>query len=176
MLSIETKKILARQIADHEGKESKPYKDTVGIWTVGIGRNLKRLFTKDEELVVFGSNPKYNYEQLVSALNKKPLTDIQMEYLFMKDLDEHAEKLYKDLPWIRSLDEVRQCVLINMAFNLGNAGLLKFKNTLKAVEEGRYSDAANGMANSTWAKQVKRRAVDLCEQMKTGKFASKYLK
>jgi lysozyme len=55
-----------------------------------------------------------------------------------------------------------------MAFNLGVPGLLKFKNTLRAVREGRFEDAAKGMLASKWARQVKGRAVRLAQVMKTG--------
>ena len=32
--------------------------------------------------------------------------------------------------------------------------MLTFKNTLKAMEQGRYQDAADGMKNSLWYRQV----------------------
>jgi len=174
MISEETKNILIKQLSDHEGVKKTPYVDTVGIWTVGIGRNLKRLFTADEEFKIFGKIYKYNYEKLVAALKTKPLTKDQVEYLFLKDLNEHLEKLYSDLPWVKGLDEVRQAVLINMAFNLGNAGLLSFKNTLKMIKDGDYVAASNAMRSSKWASQVKGRAVELCDQMASGEFALKY--
>ena len=56
----------------------------------------------------------------------------------------------------------------DMAFNMGYR-VLQFKNTMKAVEEGRYEDAAKGMLASKWAKQTKSRAVRLAEMMKTGR-------
>ena len=67
-------------------------------------------------------------------------------------------------------------VLLNMAFNLGVDGLLKFKNTLamlRAAIEGHtsYARVADGMLNSLWAKQVGRRADELARQMRTGEYS-----
>lgn len=62
----------------------------------------------------------------------------------------------------------RQAVLCSMAFNLGKTKLLEFTNTLRAVKEGRYADAAKGMRNSLWAKQVGNRAERLATLMEQG--------
>jgi lysozyme len=51
---------------------------------------------------------------------------------------------------------------------MGLAGLLQFTNTLAAVREGRYEDAASGMLTSLWARQVGPRATRLAEMMRTG--------
>ncbi len=50
---------------------------------------------------------------------------------------------------------------------------MRFKNTLRAMREGRYKDAADGMAASAWYHQVKGRARELVEQMLTGKWPDK---
>ena len=59
-------------------------------------------------------------------------------------------------------------VLINMAFNLGITGLLKFRRALDAVRVDDYEAAATHMLDSRWASQVGRRAVELARQMRTG--------
>ncbi len=134
------KKRLYEQLELHEGKKSKPYKDTVGKLTIGIGRNLDdRGITEEEIIFLFG-------------------TDVA---LVEKELD-------KNLRWWRDMSEVRQRVLADMCFNLGITKLLTFKNTLEAMRVGRYNDAASGMLNSLWAKQVKGRAVRLANMMRTG--------
>lgn len=135
------KKRLYEQLELHEGKKNKPYKDTVGKLTIGIGRNLTdRGITEEEIVFLFG-------------------TDVA---LVEKDLD-------RNLKWWREMSEVRQRVLVDMCFNLGITKLLAFKNTLEAMRTGRYNDAASGMLNSLWAKQVKGRAVRLANMMRTGK-------
>lgn len=79
------------------------------------------------------------------------------------------KELDRNLSWWKNLDEVRQRVLFDMCFNLGVTKLLAFKNTLEAIRTGRYDDAAAGMLNSLWAKQVKGRATRLANMMRTGK-------
>lgn len=131
---------LYEQLKLHEGKKNKPYKDTVGKLTIGIGRNLDdRGITEEEIVFLFG-------------------TDVA---LVEKDLD-------KNLKWWIDMSEVRQRVLADMCFNLGITKLLTFKNTLEAMRTKRYEDAASGMLNSLWAKQVKGRAVRLANMMRTG--------
>ena len=71
-----------------------------------------------------------------------------------------------DLPWWRTLIYERQRVLANMAFNLGIDGLLGFRHTLLAMEQGRYDEAVIGMMGSKWAGQVGDRAVRLAKMMK----------
>ena len=72
------------------------------------------------------------------------------------------------LPWVETLDEVRQRVLVDMAFNLGIPSLLTFKRTLASVEAGNYTVAAAQMLESKWARQVGTRAIRLSEMMATG--------
>lgn len=72
------------------------------------------------------------------------------------------------LPWFSALSESRQAVLIDMAYQLGVAGLMEFKHTLSAVRQGDWDGAAIGMLSSTWATQTPERAHRLAEQMRTG--------
>ena len=144
-----TDKLLNSELRRDEGVKYKPYKDTVGIWTVGVGHNLK-----------------------AKPIDKKgwtyPLTDAQVDELLSEDLSEVFAGLDKKLPWWRKLSYVRQRVLANLAFNLGIDGLLKFKNTLAYVQSGDYKNAAQGMLASKWATQVKGRATRLAEMMVKG--------
>lgn len=90
--------------------------------------------------------------------------------LFESDLAKHIWQVREALPWIDTLDPVRQCVLYNMGFNLGISGLISFRNTLQFIQNGNFSQAANNMLASTWRKQVKSRAVELARQMETGEW------
>lgn len=121
-----------------EGVRKYPYTDTVGKLTIGCGRNLDAVGLHDDEI----------------------------DLMLTNDINTAMESLDKYLPWWTSLDEVRKRVLVNMAFNLGINGLLKFTNTLKATKEGRYKDAADGMLASKWATQVGARAKRLSTMMR----------
>lgn len=82
--------------------------------------------------------------------------------------------LCQKLPWFSGASFVTQTILINMAFNMGDRGLLKFKNTLLAIKEKRYEDAARGMKLSLWYSQVGSRAKELTERMLTQTIEPRY--
>ena len=137
--------LLIAELRRDEGVEYMPYLDTMGIPTVGVGHNLRAV-----------PLPKiWTY----------PLSDEQVDTVLAADLVEVFVQLDDKLPWWRKLDYERQRVICNMAFNLGINGLLGFKNTLAAVEHGRYSAAGAGMAASKWATQVGARADRLVDMM-----------
>ena len=71
-------------------------------------------------------------------------------------------------------NDARKAVLISMAYQMGADGLAAFSNTLKAVAERRWNDAANGMLNSKWAKQTPNRASRHAQQMLSGNWAPEY--
>jgi lysozyme len=131
---------LKEQLIRHEDLRCKPYKDSVGKLTIGVGHNL------DDK----GISPR------IAML------------ILDEDIQEATMLLEKNLPWTSSLDAARKNVLINMTFNMGIAGLLTFKNTLSLIQAKRYDEAAENMLKSKWATQVGIRAVELARIMKDG--------
>ena len=140
--------ILIKELRRDEGVEYVPYTDTVGIPTVGVGHNIQA--------------------KALPLSWRYPLTDAQVDQLLADDLEAVFKGLDKHMCWWRNLSYARQRVLANMAFNMGVQGLLGFKNTLKAVQDGRWNDAADGMMSSKWASQVKGRAQRLAKMMREG--------
>jgi lysozyme len=139
-----SEKLRAQLIRD-EGKVAHAYQDSLGYWTIGVGHLIdERKGGKIPEFII----------------------DTLLEY----DIEKHRKELIAALPWFIEVDPVRQAVLVNMAFNLGTAGLLKFANTLRLVREKSYSQAAEHMLDSLWAKQVGPRAHRLAAQMQTGEW------
>lgn len=129
------------ELTRDEGFRAKPYHCTAGKLTIGVGRNIQEVgITKDEAAV-----------------------------LLVNDIERCAAELDQKLPWWRELDAVRQRVLLNMNFNLGITKLLGFRNTLAAVRERRFDDAAAGMEASLWHRQVGDRARRLVSMMRTGR-------
>ena len=131
---------LVRQITLHEGVRLKPYRCTAGKLTIGIGRNIE----------------------------DRGITMAEAELLLCNDLADVRNGLANALPWVATLDDVRQRVLIDMAFNLGIGGLLQFERTLAAVRAGEFKRAAGMMLQSRWASQVGERAQRLARMMETG--------
>jgi len=131
---------MTRQLRLHEGERLKPYRCTAGKLTIGVGRNLDdRGITREE-----------------SAM------------LLANDIAAEERELLRALPWVATLDEVRQRVLLDMSFNMGLIGLLAFKRTLATIQAGEYQAAATMMLDSKWAKQVGQRAERLSRMMATG--------
>jgi len=132
-----------RLLSLHEGRRNTIYKDSLGYWTVGVGH-------------------------LIDPSKGGTLPEAIIDALLRYDMTEKYEELVKTLPWVRDLDEVRQYVLLDMAFNLGVNGLLGFKNTLKMVQGRDYAGAAKNMLLSRWATQVGTRAKRLSVMMESG--------
>lgn len=132
----------ANQIREDEGFKEQVYLDTKGYPTIGTGHLLKKGEFKK------GDRP-YSREQL--------------EDIFQKDLKKHSQIVEKLTP--NAPIEAKK-ILINMAFNLGESKLSKFKETLKAVNKGDYNKAADEMVNSDWYTQVGNRSKRLVDRMR----------
>jgi lysozyme len=131
---------LKKQLSKHEGLRLKPYKDTKGHLTIGVGRNLDALGISLEEAMLLLEN------------------DIEW---VLDDLD-------SNLSWWRTQSEDRQLAMADMCFNLGIKGLLTFKNTLRYWQRGEYDKAADGILDSLYAKQVGQRAKTIAEMVRKG--------
>lgn len=136
---------LQKQLERDEGKVAYAYQDSLGYWTIGIGHLIdhrKGGFIPDEVITILFDLDRANVDAALEA----------------------------NLPWVKNLDEARRGVLQNMCFQMGIGGLLKFKNTLALIKAGEYDKAADGMANSLWAKQTPSRSRRLQKQMRTGEW------
>lgn len=98
------------------------------------------------------------------------LDDGEAEHLLQMDIRTTESRLVRDLPWTAELDEVRFCVLLDMALNMGINTLLDFAQTLAAVKDHKYHLASQLMLQSKWATQVGKRAKRLSRMMETGEW------
>lgn len=146
------------QIKRHEGEKLRAYLCTSGHWTIACGYNLD-------------ANPLHLSDFEIAEFKKHGITQRISDHLTNLMISQIEIDLSKKLKWFDALDETRQTVLVNMAYNMGINGLLGFKNTLLAVEHGDFELAAKGMLASRWATQVHGRAIELATQMKTGVYA-----
>lgn len=136
---------IIEQLKRDEGCKLSVYNDHLGFATIGIGR-------------------------MIDSRKGGGISQEEADYLLANDVKRVRSELGKALPWFEALDEVRQGALMNMAFQLGTAGLLKFKNSLSLIERGKYSQAHDELLNSTWAKQTPARAGRIADQIFTGKW------
>ena len=157
------KDLLMQKLVAHEGMRLDVYKDTLGINTIGIGRNLDdRGITKDELDWMDYPSIEYVYSD--------GITEADAIYLAQNDVQIVEEELLRAHPCVDRLDAVRQLVLVDMAFNLGVPRLCKFKKMWAAVEAEDFPTAAKEMLASRWANQVKSRATKLAHAMHHGEF------
>lgn len=140
------------QLKRHEGLRLEAYLCPAGVLTVGYGHNC----------VMW---PVEGVEKVGDVISRE-----KAEALLLEDVVGIAEDLDFALPWWRELDEVRQGVVLNMAFNMGVPRLKGFKRALGAMQIGDYPRAGTEMLDSAWAKQVKGRAAELARQMVLGEW------
>lgn len=124
----------------HEGFRQFPYEDTTGHLTIGYGRNLTD-----------------------NGINKNEALT-----LLENDIDYFVKKLRKELPFFDDLDEIRKIVLVDMCYNVGLVGFLKFTKMLDAVRRKDWFTAAKEMLSSKAARQAPNRYQQLASIMKIG--------
>ena len=148
----------------HEGLRLQVYQDTLGIDTIGIGRNLEDRGITKEEL---------DWMDIPSmdAVYEYGITEADAMYLAQNDVQIVEEELVRAHPCVEELDSVRQLVLMDMAFNMGVPRLRKFKKMWNAVHEKKFDIAAKEMLDSRWAVQVKSRSTKLAHAMHHGEFS-----
>lgn len=101
-----------------EGYELKPYKDSKGLLTVGVGHLLERDYTPEE-----------------------------VDRMLQDDIRAVRHHLDSYSYW-GDLSAARQCVLISLAFNVGVEGFKKFNKMRRALARGDYYSAAEELVNS----------------------------
>lgn len=151
------------KLIEHEGMVLTVYQDTLGIDTIGIGRNLKDRGISKEEL---------DYMDIpnMDVIYEHGISEADARYLAMNDIGIVENELCRVHPCVEELDGVRQLVLMDMAFNMGVPRLCKFKKMWNAVHEENFEAAGLEMMDSRWARQVGGRAKKLSDAMKTGEF------
>jgi lysozyme len=131
-----------------EGRRNVAYRDTLGLWTNGIG---------------------HKYTDSLDHTGDT-WTDEEVDQTFEIDYASKLRELGAACPWIASLDEVRRAVLISMAFQMGVHGVLQFVHTLAAIRDQRWNDAAGGIRASAWYTQTRARAERAARAIETGEW------
>ena len=114
----------------------------IGKLTLGIGRNL----------------------------TDRGITDDEAMYLLTNDIELVRNELNVALPWWNKENEARCAVMISLGFNLGVPKLLTFKTTLGLWEAGKHTEAADRLMTLPWATQVGKRATELTDMLRSGKW------
>ena len=136
---------LIAMLKRHEGVESHAYHCSENKVTIGVGRN-------------------------VDKSGGLGLSDDEVDYLLQNDIDRVSGELNSEYEWFAGLDDVRQDVMVDISFNLGQTRLRAFKKALSAMAEGDWSEAADQFMDSRWSGQVGNRAKELTEMIRTGSY------
>lgn len=131
--------IAAGLLERHEDIRLTLYKCTAGKNTIGVGRNL----------------------------DDKGITLDEAKYLLSNDIREKIEFLSTKPYWV-GLDSYRKAVLIDLAHCVGNSGFDGFRKMNAALAAGNYTEAADQILDSAFAKQTGGRADDLAKIMRRG--------
>ena len=123
---------LKKRIKLNEGFSLKPYKDQLGYFTIGYGHLIL-------------SNEKF--------LLKKQTNKKELEQIFENDFKKALSNFNSTLkPLVSNKREAE--LLIEMVFQLGIKGCLKFKNLIKNMRKGNKHLVCLDMMNSLWYKQT----------------------
>lgn len=137
---------LEQRIIEHEGIKKSVYKDSLGLWTIGVGF-----------LVDPSKNAGLSVDECMMILRSR------------------LEKLDKQLSqynWYTNQDVVRKGVLQELAYNMGVNGLLEFKTFLAFMAARRCSEAALDLKTTKWASQVSQNRVnDILKRIREGTYA-----
>ena len=139
---------LKNRIKMHEGCRLIPYLDTTSNWTIGWGHKM---------------------ESVSPSILADGITQDEADHLLDVDIG-IAENGVSRLPAmvLNNCNEVRRGVLIEMLFQLGYAGVLKFKRMLAAIEQGNFGLAAVEMIDSRWYDQTPNRVEEMAAIMRDG--------
>ena len=146
------------RLIKHEGLKLSPYKCTAGKLTIGVGRCVETNPFTTEELKAIGDW-------------QHGITKNAAIMLLKNDIEKCKMQLTSKIPFYCGLDKERQYALLDMCFQMGINGLLKFKNMLKALKNREYNRAAYECLNSSYAEQTPNRAKRIANLIKTGVWA-----
>ena len=140
---------LLETLKRHEGVKHHAYRDSLGVLTIGCGRNI--------------SDSRRHH-----GLG---LSDAEIDYMLQNDIERTIKELSSEYPWFNDLEEgARRDAIINMHFNLGRLRFATFKRAIAHMEKANHKEAATEFLHSKWAKQVKGRALEVTDMILTNDY------
>lgn len=136
-----------QHLKNSEGCKLEAYQDSLGVWTIGYGKNLQVL-----QISQLMADQWLAQDYAVATANT-------------------AMILSKERVSSSAIGQARFEVLTEMCYNLGPTGLQRFKKMFSALRASAYRAASEEMLDSLWASQVHSRAVRLAAVMAAGSWA-----
>ena len=122
---------IKEMLVRHEGLVCHLYKCTADKNTIGVGRNLDVNGISEDEAL----------------------------YMLDNDIKRVQEELTKNWGCWRTLPEKARMVCIDMTFNLGIQGFMRFKRTRELMELGMFLKASEEVLDSRYAVQLPNRSL-----------------
>jgi lysozyme len=141
---------IKQMIIRHEGMKNKPYVDSTGNWTVGVGHLIGKSLPAD-------MNREFSQEEIMG--------------MFEQDFAKHYGIARQTPGWDKA-NESGKGAMVDLAFNMGQ-WWFKFPNTAMKLMSGDFPGAAAGLQDSAWFKQVGNRGAEIVALMSQAGGASK---
>lgn len=145
--------LISSLIRGHEGTREAVYKDSAGILTAGVGWNLD---AADAPSIAQAFN--IDLEALKNGTES--LSTTQIDDVFDYQLSKVIRQLQGVFPEWETMPDNAQAVCVDLGFNLGLGGFLKFQKFIACVKNCDWAGAVNQLVDSAWLGQVKNRAED----------------
>jgi len=133
-------------IIKHEGVRNKPYKDSLGLWTVGVGHLIG-----DGKSLPDSWNREFSQEEVMK--------------MFDEDYTHHKSAAM-NIPGFDKVDGRGQGALTDLTFNMGPNWISKWPKLKKQLSEGDTQGAASNLQESKWYGQVGNRAPTIVSLLK----------
>ena len=135
-------------IKRHEGVRNRPYKDSLGLWTVGVGH-----------LIGDGKSLPPEYDRTFS--------DEEINSMFEEDYAAHKAAA-EQIPGFNNLNQTGQGALTDLTFNMGGKWYKRWPKFTKNISEGNTEEAAKSLEDSKWYGQVGNRAPEIVSMIRAG--------
>jgi lysozyme len=143
-------------IERHEGRRVRAYRDTMGLLTVGVGFSLERPDARSR-IARLG----VDYDALCRG--EAELSEAQIDRLLGEEVAITHRAVRHVYPDYDGFPEAARLVILDLAYNVGVAGLGTFVHFLDAVRARDWLRAIAELRDSTWFHQVGTRAEDDCQ-------------
>ena len=134
-----SREIFAKHLEWSEDRRQFLYEDSVGLLSIGVGRNLE----------------------------ENGLRECEIDFMLKNDMDDAIGEA-STLPYWSKLNSSRKIVVADMVFNMGLPRFRGFVRTNRALAAHDYEWAADEMVDSKWFRQTGRRAKRLVKVMRAG--------
>ena len=161
----------------HEGYRKFPYEDTEGHQTIGYGFKMDALNTKEIIIALLSYISDTTIDKFMrkcapearKIIEKMGVGKDLADMILRNKIHNIKEEMIDRYDWIVMLTSERRNVIIDMAYNMGFAGLNTFRKMIRAIRNCDWDKAADEMLDSKWAKQVGGRAKELAKIMREGR-------